>query len=69
VLLRHTVCLADNHSTILASALFLLFEPARSFISHARPATLFITAQHTPRHANQQTIPTPLTAPTTRLVT
>jgi hypothetical protein len=57
VLLRHTVCLADKTATPIqipfhhpSTALFLplLFHPARSFISHSRPATLFITA-YSPR--------------------
>jgi hypothetical protein len=72
VLLRHTVCLADKTATPIqtplhhpSTALFLplLFHPARSFISHSRPATVFITAygqnitslhraNHPPRHLN-----------------
>jgi hypothetical protein len=57
VLLRHTVCLASKTATPIqipfhhpSTALFLplLFHPARSFISHSRPATLFITA-YSPR--------------------
>jgi hypothetical protein len=65
VLLRHTVCLVSktatpiaSHSIILASPYHhycpVLFAPARSFISHSRPATLFITAYHTTPHSSSR---------------